>query len=132
MTSEQIIFQKIANGQPIILLGKHKVMLGSHEVHYRFKSFPKKNPNKFPFNINPNSVNAQFELFICGSEYIYYLIPIDVLKMMYKHPDAYPDRLHPKITIITIDSYLDTVTYARPSISLDLTPYKNKSLDTQS
>lgn len=128
MTPEQIIFQKLADGKTITDLGKHKVMIGTSKIHYRFKSFPKANPDKFPFNINPNSVDAEFELFICGSEHKYYLIPIDILKMMYSHPNAYPDRHHPNIRVITIDSFRDKVTYAKPSISLDLTPYKNKSL----
>lgn len=128
MTPEQIIFQKLAEGMPISNLGKHKVMIGTSKIHYRFKSIPRANHHKFPFNINPNSVDADFELFICGNEHKYYLIPIEKLEMMYSHPNAYPDRHHPNIRIITIDSLKDKVTYAKPSISLDLTPYKNKSL----
>lgn len=128
MTPKQIIFHKLAEGQTITDLGRNKVMIGDIRIHYRFKSFPKQNLDKFPFNINPNSLDTQFELFICGSEHLYYLIPVDVLRMMYSHPNAYPDRHHPNIRIITIDTSKNKVTYAKPSISLDLAPYKNKSL----
>lgn len=128
MTAEQIIFNKLANGKTITDLGKHKINIGGIEIHYRLKNFPKANPDKFPFNINPNSLGAKFELFICGNEDCYYLLPVDKIKEMHFHPAAYQDKRYPKITIITIDSTRNKVTYASPSISLDITPYKNITL----
>lgn len=128
MTTEQITFNKIANGNSITELGKHKVFICGKDIHYRFKTNPKTNPNRFPFNINPNSLTSQLELFICGNENTYYLVPTEMLKEMYNHPNAYRDKLHPDITIITINISNDTVTYGRPSLNKHLSAYKNITL----
>ena len=41
-------------------------MIGTTKIHYHFKSFPRSNSDKLPFNLKTNSVDAEFELFICG------------------------------------------------------------------
>ena len=126
MTPEQIIFQKLANGKSTYDFGKHKVNVAGKTIHWRKKSFPRKNPSKFPFNINPNSLSADYELFICGDEKNYFLLPKELVKMMNSHPNAYPDRRNPGYTIITIDIRYSEAVYASPSIALNLMSYKNK------
>lgn len=127
MTPEQIIFQKLADGKTIIDIGNHKVKIGDKVVYWRRKGFPQSGSPKFPYNINPNSLSADFALYICGDEQNYFLLPIAFIKMMNSHPNAYPDNRNPGYTIITIDIRDLDVLYARPSIRLDLRPYKNKS-----
>src|SRR5947209_4003869 len=59
-------------------------------VHTRFKT-----SGPFSFNLNPATLRADYELWICGDPKVYYLLPITRIREMYHHPDAYIDNHHP-------------------------------------
>ena len=78
---------------------------------------------KFKFNINPNTLKADYELWICGTANQWYLIPIKLIQRMYNHPEAYIDRHHPEIRVVGVYTDKHQAAYAKPSIKLDIKPY---------
>ena len=106
-------------------LGGESYRLGNAVLHARYCSSGKGN---YKFNINPNSLRANYELWICGDAKHYYLLPTEVLRQMYEHPAAYPDNHHPEIRVVSVDALIHRVSYAAPSITLDLNPYFRANL----
>ena len=103
-------------------LGGVSYRLGNAVVHVRYCS------SGYKFNINPNSLRANYELWICGGAKHYYLLPTDVLREMYQHPGAYPDKHHPEIRVVSVDAFNHRASYAAPSVTLDLNPYFRATL----
>lgn len=99
--------------------GRDTYRLGTTTVHSRYCN----GTDKFRFNINPNSLRAQYELWICGVATCWYLIPAAVLRDMHEHPNAYPDARHPEITVVSLDARTHYATYARGGLTLDLRPW---------
>jgi hypothetical protein len=93
----------LANGNAIQNLGKAKVRIGARSVHVRYRSNPKSGGVVWSFNANPNTLTADYELWICGSAEHYYLIPIAEIKEIYEDPAAYPDHRHPEIRVLEVD-----------------------------
>jgi hypothetical protein len=89
-------------------------------VHARFKT-----RGPFSFNINPATLRADYELWICGNERSYYLLPVAVVREMYEHPDAYPDSRYPEIRVVSVDTDGHRAVFARGGESLDLRQYLN-------
>jgi hypothetical protein len=108
-----------SNSKPVSA-GRESYRLGAVTVHVRYCSTGK---GKYKFNINPNSLRATHELWICGDAKHWYLLPIRVLRQMYEHPRAYPDNHHPEIRVVSVDTQIHRVGFAAGSIALDLTPY---------
>lgn len=120
------VLSAISAGASAVMYGREIYRLGSTTVHARYCSSG--SGNYYKFNINPNTLRADFELWICGSRDHYYLIPMSVIEDMYKHPTAYPDNHHPKIRVVTVDQYVHSARYASPSITRDLSPYFRATL----
>ena len=121
------VLSAISGGASAVIYGREIYRLGSTTVHARYCSSG--SGNYYKFNINPNTLRADFELWICGSRDHYYLIPMSVIEDMYKHPTAYPDNHHPEIRVVSVDSAAHRVGYAAPSVSLDLASYFCATLD---
>jgi hypothetical protein len=117
-----------APGVKPVPLGSSKFRLGSHVVHTRFCSEDAERPGKFKFNINPNTLSADFELWVCGSASTFYLIPIPVLKEVYEEPATYVDRAHPEIRVVSVDAHLNKAQYASGGKALDLKAYLDAKL----
>lgn len=115
--------QRVAAGRPVVSLGRAKFRVGTSTLHVRFCSENQASPTKYKFNINPNTLSADYELWICGEANRYYLAPTAVMTQMYNHPDSYPDRLHPEITVVSVETAGHHVTYARGGQSLDFSRY---------
>ena len=120
--------QQIAGDSPIVFVGNAKAHIGSHIVHFRYCSENRTAPGKYKFNINPNTLSADLELWICGAPQHFYLMPISIIRGFYGHPEAYIDSYHPNIRIISVDAEQHRVTYARGGISADLSQYFRASL----
>jgi len=103
--------------------GQAKYRVGPHLVHVRFCSPQIARPSHYKFNINPNTLSADFELWICGAATRYYLIPMSVIAAMYGHPAAYVDSRYPKIRVVSINTDDHVAQYASPGVRVDLTPY---------
>jgi len=92
-------------------------------VHARFKT-----SGPFSFNINPATLKADFELWICGSQQLFYLLPQSVIKKIYYNPDSYEDKRHPKIRVVSVDTVRHRATFARGGQSIQLKQYLKATL----
>lgn len=106
------VLKHLSGDLPVAPTGRAKYRIKDNIVHVRFCSLNRMAPTKFKFNINPNTLCADFELWICGSFDCYYLMPTALLKAIYQNPNTYIDRRHAKIRIVSVDTAIDTVTYA--------------------
>lgn len=117
------VLQQVAAGKTFNYLGKSKYRIDQTIVHVRFCSTDIRDSSKYKFNINPNTLSADYELWICGQSDSYYFIPISIMNDIYYHPDAYVDNRHPEIRVVSLDIESHKVTYARGGVSLNLRPY---------
>jgi hypothetical protein len=106
------VLKHLAAGGLVTPVGKTKYRIKGSIVHVRFCSANLKTPAKFKFNINPNTLSADYELWVCESSDCYYLMPIAFLRPMYDNRNAYMDRHHEEIRVVSVDTATDTVTYA--------------------
>lgn len=113
----------VANGASISLVGRAKYRVSDSIVHVRFCSQNSSAPDKFKFNINPNTLSADYELWVCGSASTYYLMPVSVMQTIYDDPNTYQDRHHPGIKVVSVDISSRTVTYASGGVNLNVRQY---------
>lgn len=113
----------IASGSAISSLGKAKYRVGGSVVHVRFCSPNPRAPKRYKFNINPNTLSADYELWVCGSAALYYLMPISFIRGIYDEPNTYEDRRHPGIRVVSVDTASHTVTYASGGVGSSLRQY---------
>lgn len=114
---------KVAKGATITPAGRAKFRIGKLVVHIRYCSPNASAPEKFRFNVNPNTLSADYELWVCGNATIYYLIPISLMQGIYDNPNSYVDRMHPEIRVVSVDAHSHTVTYATGGVSSSLRGY---------
>jgi hypothetical protein len=110
-------------------IGRSKYKLNQKTVHVRFCTEEKGRSTKFKYNINPNSLSADFELWVCGSASTYYLMPVELMQAIYKDPDTYIDRAHPEIRVVSVDTSSHKVNYARGGKFRSVSPYLNAQVD---
>jgi len=122
------VLDKVFSGRRWHKVGRAKFASNGHVVHVRYCSPASKNNPHYKFNINHNTLTADYELWICGSENTYYLIPMDVIREMYNHPDAYVDNHHPDITIVSVYTNKHEVMYAAGGTTLNLYEFYRQTL----
>ena len=113
----------IANGAEVVPAGTAKFRVGRNVVHVRFCSESSSAPDRFKFNINPNTLTADYELWVCGGATTYYFIPIAFIRRIYENPSTYEDRRHPGIKVVSVDAKTHTVTFATGGVTASLRPY---------
>jgi len=123
------VLNAIAIGRSVTPLGHAKYRIAGWTVHVRFCSVNTKASAKFKFNLNPNTLSADYELWICGSPTRFYLMPRSTVLMMYEHPAAYIDRRHPEIRVVSLDVTDNAATFAAGGEKLDLRRFLNRTLD---
>ena len=101
-----------------------KYQIGASIIHVRFCS----GITEFRFNINPNTLSADYELWICGAADQFYLIPIKILQWIYEHPNTYPDHHHPEIRVVSIDITTHQLQFATGLGPADFSPYWQDAL----
>jgi hypothetical protein len=119
---------KVARGATIAPAGNAKVRITKSVVHVRYCSANAKAPGKFKFNINPNTLSADYELWVCGNASVYYLMPISLMQDIYNNPGTYVDRRHLEIRVVTVDTHSNTVTYASGGVKSSLEAYLGATL----
>jgi hypothetical protein len=128
LAEKRVALAAVANGAPYLPAGRAKYRIGAEIVHVRFCSAYSGAPSKFKFNINPNTLSATYELWICGSAAIYYLMPISFVKGIYENPFTYPDRQHPGIKVVSVDAHTHSVTFASGGTSASLRTFLRERL----
>lgn len=121
--AKQATLRQIAGNSPIVSAGNAKVRIGSWLIHVRYCSENQSALGKYKFNINPNTLSADFELWICGEPQHFYLMPVSRMREFYRHPEAYVDNYHPNIHIVSVDAEQHKATYARGGTWADLSQY---------
>jgi len=114
------VFASIAPGSPPMACGREIYRVRITSVHARYCA---PGTGNYKFNINPNTLRADYELWICGNPKHWYLIPSDLLRQIYKHPAAYCDSHHSEIRVVSVNAGTHKAGYAAPSITFDLSPY---------
>jgi len=122
---KQAVFDRISPGESATRIGDEIYRIHGFKIHARYCA---PGSGHYKFNINPNTLRADFELWICGSANHWYLIPMNEIRQMYKHPAAYPDKHHADIRVVTVDSQSHQVGYAAPSIAEALTSFFRATL----
>lgn len=121
---KRTVYTRIGGSQNWVPSGRAKIRIGKKNIiHVRFCSTHPRRPTKYVFNINPNTLTADFELWICGDQETYYLTPTKIIKDIYSDPDAYQDYHHEGIKVVDVDTDSNYVMYARGGKSLNLKPY---------
>lgn len=101
-------------------------MIDQKKYHTRTKSKPSSGA-KYPFNINPSTLDADFEVLTFGQHpNSVYIIPTNIIYQMYSDPEAYVDNHHPKIRVYTIDLDTNEATYARGGKKINLSSYRKR------
>ena len=125
---KRAVLQKITHPDTFYLDGRATYAVGSKRVHVRFCSADRSGSSKFKYNINPNTLASDFELWICGSADCYYLVPMSVISDLYSDPAAYPDRHHPEIRIVALDADTHALSYAAKRAPLPIDDYFRRVL----
>ena len=125
-----VVLKQISIGRPISFIGNSKWRVGTDVVHVRFRSSAKSKGTSFAYNINPNTLTADYEVWICGNAQLYYLFPISVMSTIYIDPGTYVDYRHTKIRVAEVDTYSHRQLYGRGGKSMDASPYFQKTLQT--
>ncbi len=123
-----VVLKQISIGRPISSIGKTKWRVRTNVVHVRFRSSAKSKGTIFPYNINPNTMTADYKVWICGNAQVYYLFPISVMSTIYADPDTYFDHWHPDIRVAEVDTYSHRLLYGRGGKSMDASAYFQKTL----
>lgn len=120
---KRLVLSHISSGRPSHRIGQEIWRCGDHTVHVRYRSRPKSKGTVFSYNINPNTLRADFEVWICADPEKYYLFPIRVMKEIYGDPDTYVDYQHPEIRVAEVDVSSHRVLFGRHGKSIDGTQY---------
>ena len=118
----------ISVGGDWVHCGRAKYRKGPHVIHERFCSTDRNRIHHYKFNINPNTLGTDYELWICGDENTYYLIPIQLIRQIYYDPESYPDSYHHGITAVSVNTVKNTVSYATGGKTIDIASYLCKTL----
>ena len=121
------VLQKIAVGRDVTPMQKYKWRVQDRVVHVRYCSRAKSG-GAFPFNINPNTLTADFEVWICGNFSIYYLFPMTLIRQIYEDPKAYVDRRHPEIRVAEVNPSNHRLLFGQGGKALDASSYFQTTL----
>ena len=121
---KQMVLRSLSPDREPRWIGKAEVRVDGATVHVRYCTRAAK------FNINPTTLAADYELWICGTEEHWYLLPNSAVRAMHDHPSAYPDRRNPGYTVVSVNVHAHQAEYAAPGIALDLSSYFRRGLRT--
>lgn len=121
----QNVLSAISSGLTATKIGKVTYEIQGQRYHIKMVTG---NKDKYPFNINKTVLASDYEVYICGSSDVYYVIPIDVIRMMHEDPSAMPDNTHPGYTIIDVHPDKNSINYGTHGKSVNIKPYRNATL----
>ena len=74
---KQAVLSRISQGKERRLIGKATYSIGGVSGHVRYCA-----PPTYKFNLNPNTLRADYELWVCGNQNDYFLIPKEVIRSL--------------------------------------------------
>ena len=121
------VLDRISQGKGWRSSGRSMYSINDVTVHLRHCSYRVHSL----FNINPNTLRAAYEVWICGhkvDDHVYFLIPIETIRKMYDDPHAYPDRRHRKIRVVSVIAEKNEAVFASGGKALDIARYRGDVL----
>jgi hypothetical protein len=125
---KRAVLSKVARGKRIRPAGQALYRIDGTLLHIRFCSQDRGGSARYKFNINPNTLRAEWECWICGDDSVYYLIPINVIRRLYNDPGAYVDNHHPNRRVVSVDTLVDETLYARGGKKISVMKYRGETL----
>jgi hypothetical protein len=116
------VLLKIAGGRNYTKSGQVTYKIDGKLYHIKVKTGQR---TRYPFNINPTVLAADFEVYVCGDYLLYYLLPVKLIKEMHSDPSAMPDNKNPGYTIIDVCPGEDEIVYGTGGKSLKIGNYRN-------
>jgi hypothetical protein len=116
------VLTSLAQGRRVERLPKHTVRIGTSAIHVRFRT-KSKSGSIWSYNVNPNTLRADYELLICGSPECYFLIPVSRIREIYDNPRTYPDRLHSRIKVLEVNTKTHMCRFGSAGLQMDFTAY---------
>lgn len=126
--TKRAVLTRIAGGKRCQPAGRAMYRIDGDLVHIRFCSTDRLGSRRYKFNINPNTLRADWECWICGSDRIYYLVPTQLVRKLYNDPAAYTDSHHPNIRVVSVDTSHDQTLYARGGRKTSVAHYRGVTL----
>ena len=123
--------ERIANGRPIEWIGRALRRIDGVRVHVRFCGTDPNRPKHFKFGINAASLSADEELWVCGDQGDFFLVPVSSVRAIYSDPAGYIDGHHPRIRVLSVDIRRLLSKYARGKNALDLRPYHGRTITSR-
>lgn len=108
--------------------GRSKWSVQDKIVHVKFRARAKAGGTIYSFNISPSSLDADFEVWICGTAESFYLIPTIEIEAIYNTPGTYIDSWHPDLCVVDINLSDHRVKYSSVAAHKDFGPYFNQTL----
>ena len=119
------ILTQVGEGRTAAFIGKATYEIDGVKIHVRQTWAA--TGETYPFNINPNTLKADYELWILGWS-LWYLIPIEAIRYMYESPSAYRDSHHPEIVAVSVNEEREEVRFARDEPPLCIAKYRHATL----
>ena len=126
--SKSIVLDRISADKNWASCGHAKYLINNQIIHVRFCSTDNNREDHYKFNINPNTLSADYELWICGDTSNYYQIPIQLIYQIYNDPNSYWDHYHPEIKIVSVNIDTDSIIYSTGAEPMDINIYRCKTL----
>jgi hypothetical protein len=125
---KHVVLDLISGGEVWSFSRRAEYRFGPYVIHVRFCSAERVGSPRYKFNINPNTLSADYEVWICGDANTYYLIPVQLMRRIYVDPGAYVDYRHPDIRVVSVNVSTHTVTYAKGGRKMDIALYLRRTL----
>ena len=93
------VLRKIAGYKAFKKVGRVSYEIDGNTYHIKVKTGQLK---KYPFNINKAVLSADYEVYVCGTDELYYVIPVELIRKMHLDPSAMPDYTHPGLTVVDV------------------------------
>lgn len=119
------VMNQVANVRNFKKAYQSKFRVDGKLMHIRYCGRKSKN---YPFNINPNTLKSDYEIWICADADHFYLIPTRIMQQIYDDPDAYIDKRHPEIRVVSLNPYDHNCLYARGAQRINFSEFFKATL----
>jgi len=119
------VLLKIAGGKAFRKSGTVSYIIDGYTYHIKVKTGQLK---RYPFNINKSVLSADYEVYVCGTDELYYVIPVELIRKMHSDPSAMPDYTYPGYTVVDVCPDEEKIIYGTGGKSLNVGAFRNVTL----
>jgi hypothetical protein len=121
----QSVLSKLAGSKSTKKVGRVTHEIEGKRYHIKVKSG---SLGKYPFNINPTVLAADYEVYVCGTDQLYYVLPMGEIEKMHADGNAMPDNAYSGYTILDVYPANNRIIYGIGGKELDIAKYRNLTL----